>query len=594
MQTRKIVLLVAAIAALFAGASRQLLAATLYWDGTGTVWGPPPTWGPSAWSTSSSATTPNPAATPGASDVATFNISTLNTSQTVDLWTNYSVLGLVFDNTASTLIRPFGPGANSLTIGTSGINVNAAAGPVTLSPNVLYVSASQTWTNNSANKVTVNSYVDLSNGSLGGLGRILTLDGSGDFSIAGSINASSKLIKNGAGTLTLNGANDNVGLTLVANAGTVILDKPSVATPGLFTEIHAIGAGLTVAGASVKLAGTGGDQIYQSAIVDIQSGAFDTNGRSEGFRELKLAGNGFGATGAILNSAAGTTSQLTINGPVTFTGDTTLGGAGDLNIFTNGGFTGAGSFNITKVGSGFVSVPSGPYKSVHVKAGTLSIGGNTFAAASGTVTVDAGAGFKTGSMTTARTFIVDGKLEVHLGQTLQLTNGFLTNNGVQTGALAVNNGSIVKGSGSFDVVTVRDGGTFAPGNSPGAATVKTLSFQSVATTGGPTLAIELGGTAPGTDYDQLHVTGALNANGTLNVSLVGGFSPSIGDTFDILDFGTLTGTFSSLQLPTLATGMWNTSQLYTNGILAVVPEPHTTSLCLLALFFAAQFRRGST
>ena len=37
--------------------------------------------------------------------------------------------------------------------------------------------------------------------------------------------------------------------------------------------------------------------------------------------------------------------------------------------------------------------------------------------------------------------------------------------------------------------------------------------------------------------------------GTLKVSLIGGFSPTLGDSFDILDWGTLSGTFSTLQLP---------------------------------------------
>jgi hypothetical protein len=46
--------------------------------------------------------------------------------------------------------------------------------------------------------------------------------------------------------------------------------------------------------------------------------------------------------------------------------------------------------------------------------------------------------------------------------------------------------------------------------------------------------------------------------------------PSAGQTFDILDWGSLIGTFSAIQLPTLAGGLaWNTSQLYTTGILSV-------------------------
>ncbi|WP_272192190.1 hypothetical protein, partial [Acinetobacter baumannii] len=80
---------------------------------------------------------------------------------------------------------------------------------------------------------------------------------------------------------------------------------------------------------------------------------------------------------------------------------------------------------------------------------------------------------------------------------------------------------------------------------------------------------------PGTQYDQLHVTGALAVNGALDVRLVdlgaGVFSPQAGDSFDLLDWGTLSGTFSTIQLPTLGGNLaWNTSQLYLTGVLSVV------------------------
>jgi len=84
------------------------------------------------------------------------------------------------------------------------------------------------------------------------------------------------------------------------------------------------------------------------------------------------------------------------------------------------------------------------------------------------------------------------------------------------------------------------------------------------------LQIELGGTTAGTNYDQLLVSGAVSLAGTLQVSLINSFSPAVGNSFDILDWGSRSGRFSSLELPPLAAGlMWNASQLYTNGILSV-------------------------
>ena len=67
----------------------------------------------------------------------------------------------------------------------------------------------------------------------------------------------------------------------------------------------------------------------------------------------------------------------------------------------------------------------------------------------------------------------------------------------------------------------------------------------------------------------MHVTGDLSLAGTLAVSLVG-FTPSAGQSFDILDWGSLSGTFASISLPALPGLAWDMSQLYSTGVLAVV------------------------
>ena len=73
-------------------------------------------------------------------------------------------------------------------------------------------------------------------------------------------------------------------------------------------------------------------------------------------------------------------------------------------------------------------------------------------------------------------------------------------------------------------------------------------------------------------FDKLDVTGNLTVGGVLEVSLAGGYVPLGAQSFSILgSTGTRSGTFSSLQLPTL-NGMlsWNTTQLYTTGELSVI------------------------
>jgi hypothetical protein len=150
--------------------------------------------------------------------------------------------------------------------------------------------------------------------------------------------------------------------------------------------------------------------------------------------------------------------------------------------------------------------------------------------------------------------------------------GNVTNNGIvniQTGRSAYFFNT-VSGNGSFT-----GGGTavflasLSPGNSPGS-----ISFGGdVALVGGSSLNMELFSDTPATGYDQIDVAGTLSIGGILSVALIGGFMPAIGSSFNLLDWGTLEGTFSAINLPALATGQWDTSQLYTTGVLSVIASP---------------------
>ncbi len=113
---------------------------------------------------------------------------------------------------------------------------------------------------------------------------------------------------------------------------------------------------------------------------------------------------------------------------------------------------------------------------------------------------------------------------------LTLVNGKLANT-----PTTVKNTATLGGGGTIGGdVTLEAGGTIAPGNSPGILTIGSLT-----TTGTGTLSIELNGTAPGTQYDQLVVssagggTGALSL-GTTIISLSLGFTPAVNDKFFIL------------------------------------------------------------
>ena len=72
------------------------------------------------------------------------------------------------------------------------------------------------------------------------------------------------------------------------------------------------------------------------------------------------------------------------------------------------------------------------------------------------------------------------------------------------------------------------------------------------------------------DYDRLDVSGAFNAGGTLDVSLTGG-ALLLGDSFDILDFGSVSGVFDTVNLPGLGGGLaWDSTNLLIDGTLAVI------------------------
>lgn len=120
----------------------------------------------------------------------------------------------------------------------------------------------------------------------------------------------------------------------------------------------------------------------------------------------------------------------------------------------------------------------------------------------------------------------------------------------------------------FDLVN--DGGTIAPGNSPG----ETHVFGDLDILDGD-LQIEIAGDGTG-EFDRLIVDDQLSAGGTFTVALIEGYEAVAGHTFDILDFGSLTGSFS-VDLPLLFGYLtWDDSNLLTTGELSIVTGTELT------------------
>jgi T5SS/PEP-CTERM-associated repeat protein len=97
-------------------------------------------------------------------------------------------------------------------------------------------------------------------------------------------------------------------------------------------------------------------------------------------------------------------------------------------------------------------------------------------------------------------------------------------------------------------VIVARGGKALPGNSPGILTID----GSYAQEDGSTYYAEIGGSDPGTGYDQIQVSGQATIAGNLQVRLTNGFTPTVGQTFRILNAGSVSGVFGSISQPSQA------------------------------------------
>jgi autotransporter-associated beta strand protein len=164
------------------------------------------------------------------------------------------------------------------------------------------------------------------------------------------------------------------------------------------------------------------------------------------------------------------------------------------------------------------------------------------------------------------------------GGTLLVNN--VTGSGTGGGDVGVNSGATIGGTGNVGNLNINFGGTLAPGNSPGVFSVGGhLNLAG-------TLAIQLGGTAPG-QYDQVVVGfGATLSNPTLTLSLVNSFTPTFGEQFVIVQNNSptpfmypITGGFSNGS--TVMDGQGNSyaivvlpTEIFLTDITAV-PEPAT-------------------
>jgi hypothetical protein len=230
------------------------------------------------------------------------------------------------------------------------------------------------------------------------------------------------------------------------------------------------------------------------------------------FPSYSATGNAITLSGGLITTACCSIQQIVWSVPVTLTASQTFGGAAggvlDLAgpITLNGHTLTIDPYDTTLSGS---ITGTG---AVTVLADTLHLSGTS--SFTGTFTITAGSNL-----------IVTGTI----------SNSTLTGTGT------------ISGTGTLPTTGVI-GTTIRPGTGGGVNTTAILTTGSFAMTGG-TLAIDINGTTPGTNYDQLAVNGTVNLDSpTLQVNFPGA-PPTAGQTFVIIandGADPVTGTFSGL------------------------------------------------
>jgi hypothetical protein len=377
-------------------------------------------------------------------------------------------------------------------------------------------------------------------------------------------------------TLTVSGGALTTGQ--ITNNGTFSFQSGSVTVTG--AGGLAIGSGNPLGkavslGAGSNLNVTNTTTINSGALLDVENGS--------NFATATLNNNGE----FDVNGLAATANMVSVNNNGLIRGEGTLVAAGASNAIANlaGGeiraeagkrikLIGANATNLGKINlqdgtAEFTQPLTNGSTGQIVGRGTVIIGGTgltnngNIAFSSGITDVFGDVNNATGTATKGIT--VSGNADVTFWD--DITNGagslFKVSSGSSVTVFGTYSGAGISGSAN-DIHLEAD---ISPGFSPASVDFGgNLEFSSTTR-----LKIELGGTSPGTQYDQVHVSEQLSLDGLLNVVLINSFVPALGNSFDILDWNTLAGTFSALSLPALGAGLgWDASQLYTSGVLRVV------------------------
>ncbi len=468
--------------------------------------------------------------------------------------TSFVTFGVAFNDTGTVDVRQ---GSVTLTGGGSfggdfaiqGGRVNMMAGTVTFpdgaagtGTGTLVVAFGATAT------VGPGASASLQNLSLGGG----TLTGAGTLTVNG-------LLAWGGGTMSGTGVtNSDGGLTLTGGTlDTRTLNNAGAATWNVAGVVQCVNAGTfnNLAGASFD------DQV-------------DGN-----WRQASGAGGRFTNAGTFTKSADTATfsvtftnsgtltvapdSTLAVAGTYSQTGTATVQDTGTLTLrgpfsnFKNGNTLTRGAYDILGtfqfIGANVVINKAvltldGPDAQVVDENGNDGLANLARNAAGASLTVQNGAGLTTvGDFTDRGTVTVGAGSTVTVGGTYTETTGVTTLGGgtLAAGMVSVRRGGTLSGIGTVNA-SVRNAGQVLVGTADTTG-VLTITGDFTQTAAG-SLTLAVGGLTVGTEYDQLAIGGTAALDGTLNVSLVSGFAPPSGSTYEILTFAAAGGSFTTLDI----------------------------------------------
>lgn len=394
----------------------------------------------------------------------------------------------------------------------------------------------------------------------------LTFNRSDNPVVANTITGSGAVRQVGSGTTILTGANDYTGPTTITGGTLQIGNAGSLGS--ITSDVSLEGGNLTFAKTGTTTYGgsiSGTTGVFQKLnsgtliLTGVSSFSGTTSIQSTANNNIRLAN-----TNALQNS----TVSVSVTNGLQF--DTAT------NSYTIGALSGGSNFAVQNISAGAVALRAGNNNASTTYSGVMSGTGSLVKIGSGTLTLSGSNAFTGDTTISAGTVLLSGAGKVGDGNVV--VNGALNITGITGSIYALTGSQTLSGAGTIFASgkTLSVAGTLAPGNSPGTLTVDGgFSLENTAVSN-----FEINGTSAG-QFDQLVVNGDLTLSGTLNLST--GFGAGLGDTVDLFNWTTLSGTFASITGTDLGGGLsWDTSALYTNGAITVVPEPSTVHVLIFS------------